>query len=48
MDPVIQKLPVELLGHLDRTELAELIRLLEKARAGSKQHAGGLSPVFRT
>ena len=40
MDPVIQKLPVELLGHLDRTELAELIRLLEKARAGSTQHAG--------
>ena len=43
MDPVIQKLPVELLGHLDRTELAELIRLLEKARAGSKQHAGTVS-----
>ncbi len=43
MDPVIQKLPIELLGHLDRTELAEFIRLLEKARAGSKQHAGPVS-----
>ena len=32
MDPVIRKAPVELLGHLKRTELAELIRLLERAR----------------
>lgn len=35
MDPVIQQLPVELLGHLDSAELAEFIRLLEKARVGS-------------
>ena len=32
MDPQIQKLPIELLGHMSRTELAELIRLLELAR----------------
>ena len=32
MDPVIQRLPVELLGHLSRPELAEMIRLLELAR----------------
>jgi DNA-binding MarR family transcriptional regulator len=32
MDPVILRLPGELLGHLRATELAELIRLLELAR----------------
>ncbi len=32
MDPVIQRLPGELLGHLESAELAELIRLLELAR----------------
>ena len=32
MDPVILKAPRELLGHLDKAELAELIRLLERAR----------------
>jgi DNA-binding MarR family transcriptional regulator len=36
MDPVIQKAPVELLGHLDKVELAELIRLLELARSRSE------------
>jgi DNA-binding MarR family transcriptional regulator len=35
MDPVIQQLPVDLLGHLDKPELAELIRLLELARSRS-------------
>jgi DNA-binding MarR family transcriptional regulator len=35
MDPVIQQAPIELLGHLDRAELAELIRLLELARSRS-------------
>jgi DNA-binding MarR family transcriptional regulator len=35
MDPVIQRIPGELLGHLSGTELAELIRLLELARTGS-------------
>ncbi len=34
MDPAIHRLPGELLGRLDRTELAELIRLLELAREG--------------
>ena len=37
MDPVILRLPAELLGHLDRAELAELIRLLELARANSEE-----------
>jgi DNA-binding MarR family transcriptional regulator len=32
MDPVIDKVPGELLGHLDGAELNELIRLLELAR----------------
>jgi DNA-binding MarR family transcriptional regulator len=32
MDPVILKAPRELLGHLKKSELAELIRLLEQAR----------------
>ncbi len=35
MDPAIHRLPGELLGHLDRAELAELIRLLELAREGN-------------
>jgi DNA-binding MarR family transcriptional regulator len=33
MDPVIDQLPVDLLGHLRRDELRELIRLLELARS---------------
>jgi DNA-binding MarR family transcriptional regulator len=32
MDPVIQRVPGELLGHLKGAQLAELIRLLELAR----------------
>ena len=32
MDPVIQRLPGELLGRLEQAELAELIRLLELTR----------------
>ena len=32
MDPVIQKIPLDLLGHIGRGELAELIRWLERAR----------------
>lgn len=32
MDPVIQQVPGELLGHLSEAELAELTRLLELAR----------------
>lgn len=32
MDPVIEKLPGEMLGHLDSTDLPDLIRLLELAR----------------
>ena len=33
MDPVILQLPKDLLGHLEKPELAEFIRLLEKARS---------------
>jgi DNA-binding MarR family transcriptional regulator len=40
MDPVIQKLPVELLGHLNKADLADFIRLLESARIGSEEGAG--------
>jgi len=36
MDPAIQQVPSELLGHLDGAELAELIRLLELARKPSE------------
>jgi DNA-binding MarR family transcriptional regulator len=36
MDPVIQKAPAEMLGHLNGAELAELIRLLELARKHSE------------
>jgi len=43
MDPVIQKAPVELLGHLNKEELAELIRLLELARAGSDESQSPIS-----
>jgi DNA-binding MarR family transcriptional regulator len=32
MDPVIRRLPRELMGHLNGAELTELIRLLELAR----------------
>jgi DNA-binding MarR family transcriptional regulator len=32
MDPLVQRAPIELLGHMSRTELAEFIRLLELAR----------------
>jgi DNA-binding MarR family transcriptional regulator len=32
MDPEIQRIPVELLGHMEKAEQAELIRLLELAR----------------
>jgi DNA-binding MarR family transcriptional regulator len=33
MDPVVQQFPKELLGHLTEEEVAELIRLVELARA---------------
>jgi DNA-binding MarR family transcriptional regulator len=39
MDPVIQRIPGELLGHLDSEELAELIRLLELARKNCASQA---------
>ena len=37
MDPVILRLPEELLGRLSRAELAELIRLLELARGSNDE-----------
>jgi DNA-binding MarR family transcriptional regulator len=36
MDPLVQKLPKDLIGHLSASEVAELIRLLELARQKSK------------
>jgi DNA-binding MarR family transcriptional regulator len=38
MDPVIQRAPIDLLGHLSRTELAEFIRLLELARSRNEEY----------
>jgi DNA-binding MarR family transcriptional regulator len=43
MDPVIQKAPIELLGHLNKAELAEFIRLLELARRQSEDNPAPLS-----
>ncbi|MGA2672740.1 MAG: MarR family transcriptional regulator [Terracidiphilus sp.] len=37
MDPVIRRVPAEVLGHLNGAELAELIRLLELARRQSEE-----------
>lgn len=34
MEPTIERLPRELLGHLQQAEIAEFIRLLERARQG--------------
>ncbi|MGD0631937.1 MAG: hypothetical protein ABR987_21610 [Terracidiphilus sp.] len=43
MDPVIQQVPIDLLGHLDKPELAEFIRLLELARGASDDSLGPVS-----
>jgi DNA-binding MarR family transcriptional regulator len=43
MDPVIERLPAEMLGNLSREELAELIRLLELGRRFSLGGAGSSS-----
>jgi DNA-binding MarR family transcriptional regulator len=43
MDPVILQMPIDLMGHLDRAELAELIRLLELARRSSEEAHAPLS-----
>lgn len=43
MDPVIQQAPLDLLGHLDEGELAELIRLLERARSRCGEAQASLS-----
>jgi len=36
MDPVIQRVPVELLGHMSQEDLKEMIRLLEQARRSAR------------
>jgi DNA-binding MarR family transcriptional regulator len=38
MDPVIDRVPRQLLGHMSKQELTELIRLLELARKSSSGH----------
>ncbi|MGC1462578.1 MAG: MarR family transcriptional regulator [Terracidiphilus sp.] len=43
MDPVIERAPIELLGHMSKAELAELIRLLEVARKSGAEIAAGES-----
>jgi DNA-binding MarR family transcriptional regulator len=35
MDPVVEQLPLEMIGHMSQTDIAELIRLLELARQKS-------------
>lgn len=40
MDPVIQRAPTELLGHMSAAQLAQLSRLLELARTPSGEPAG--------
>jgi hypothetical protein len=42
MDPVILRLPQELLGSLNRGQLTDLIRLLELARASAEEMRTGL------
>ncbi len=37
MDAVIRQLPLDLLGHLDKPELTEFIRLLEQTRSASDE-----------
>jgi DNA-binding MarR family transcriptional regulator len=43
MDPVIERVPIELLGHMSKAELNELIRLLELARKNSEEVRGAES-----
>jgi DNA-binding MarR family transcriptional regulator len=43
MDPVIDRLTIDLLGHLQRAELTELIRLLELARSRTGEPAPSLT-----
>jgi DNA-binding MarR family transcriptional regulator len=43
MDPLIQSLPLEMLGNLNKEELAELIRLLELGRKFSEVNGGACS-----
>jgi DNA-binding MarR family transcriptional regulator len=43
MDPVVQRLPIEMLGNLSKKELAELIRLLELGRRFSLESAKACS-----
>jgi DNA-binding MarR family transcriptional regulator len=43
MDPVIEKTPRALLGHMNKAELTELIRLLELARGGGEATCEGAS-----
>jgi DNA-binding MarR family transcriptional regulator len=45
MDPAIQQSPIDLLGHLSKPELSEMIRLLELARQPCcVKEANGLAP----
>jgi DNA-binding MarR family transcriptional regulator len=43
MDPVVERIPREVLGHLSGAELAELIRLLELARGPSEDRPAPVS-----
>lgn len=43
MDPIIQRMPSEMLGHLSDIELADFVRLLELARTPCLDSAKGVS-----
>jgi len=47
MDPVIERIPRELLGHIEEAQLLELIRLLELARKSCGQVPAAESPEGR-
>jgi DNA-binding MarR family transcriptional regulator len=47
MDPLVQRLPMEMLGNLSKDELAELVRLLELGRRFSLDSARTCSPDGR-
>jgi MinD-like ATPase involved in chromosome partitioning or flagellar assembly len=44
MDPVVQSLPLEMLGNLTKVDLAELIRLLELGRRFNLGNAQSCTP----
>jgi DNA-binding MarR family transcriptional regulator len=48
MDPIVERTPKELIGHLSEKELAELIRLVELARRQCSGKQSGVSCSGKT